>query len=75
MRMGGLLNDIKKHPNSVNIMTDLHINNMDIYESSNSVQCEIDMATNRLEITHKQIERTLGMAQIPQPQDNPPSQS
>lgn len=68
-RMETLLADIKAHPNNENILSDLRIDST-LYESANSVKCEIEMATNRLDMTYKQVERTLGVAQMNMPQEN-----
>ena len=68
-RMDILLNDIKVHPNTEKLSTDLRIDST-LYESNNSVKCEIEMASNRLDMTFKQVERTLNVVQMNMPQES-----
>lgn len=70
-RMECLLNDIKTHPNTDNLSSDLRVDSS-LYESANSVKCEIEMASNRLDMTCKQVERTLNVAQMNMPQESHP---
>jgi len=57
------LQKIKAHPNQVNISNELAID-ASIFDESASVKCEVEMVTNRLEMTFKQVERTLMVAQL-----------
>jgi len=68
LRMGGLLNDIKNHPNSESIRAQLRIE-PDLFDSTSNVQCQIEVATNCMEIAHKHVTSALDLAQVNVPQD------
>ena len=57
-----LLNDIKNHPNSTNLSSELRIDSS-LFDSASSVNGAIDVASNRLDMTCKQVERTLSSSE------------
>ena len=61
-RVDLMLQKLKEHPNYSNIASELDIDSS-IFDSANSIKCEIEMLSNRLDMTFKQVERTLIVAQ------------
>ena len=58
-----LLQKFKEHPNFLNLSNELHIDTS-VFEAVKNLQCEVEMAGNRLDMTFKQVERTLMIAQL-----------
>uniref|UniRef100_A0A7M5WR49 Uncharacterized protein n=1 Tax=Clytia hemisphaerica TaxID=252671 RepID=A0A7M5WR49_9CNID len=57
------LQKFKDHPNFLNLSNELHIDTS-VFEAVKNLQCEVEMAGNRLDMTFKQVERTLMIAQL-----------
>lgn len=61
-RLSMVLQKLKGHPNFFNLSNELCIGSS-VFEAAKKVECELEMASNRLEMTYKQAERTLIIAQ------------
>ena len=68
-RFSVLLQKLKEHPNFMGLSGELCMDST-VFEAVKNLQCEVEMATNRLDMTFKQVERTIMLTQLELPNSN-----
>ena len=64
-----MLQKLKEHPNFMNLSGELCMDST-VFDAVKNLQCEVEMASNRLDMTFKQVERTIMLTQLELPTSN-----